>query len=113
MVSNLYIPERGDLIWLNFNPQAGHEQFGRRPAIVLSPTSYNKTVGLCIVCPITSKVKGYPFEVQLPEGLAIEGAILSDQVKNLDWKIRQADFISKLPDTITDDVLNLISTLLA
>jgi len=83
-----YIPEQGDIVWLSFNPQAGHEQMGRRPALVLSPAAYNKKVGLAIFCPITSQVKGYPFEVLIPKGVKASGAILSDQVKSLDWKIR-------------------------
>ena len=76
-----YTPDRGDAIWITFNPQAGHEQAGRRPAVVLSPSAYNGKVGLAILCPITSKIKGYPFEVMLPDNLAITGAVLSDQVK--------------------------------
>jgi mRNA interferase MazF len=99
-----YIPDRGDVVWLNFNPQAGREQAGKRPAFVLSPASYNKKVGLGLFCPITSKVKGYPFEVKLPEGMKISGAILSDQIKNLDWRIRKAELICTLPNEITQQV---------
>jgi mRNA interferase MazF len=91
-----YVPERGDLVWLTFNPQAGHEQSGRRPAVVLSPRTYNGKVGLGLFCPITSQVKGYPFEVILPDGLSISGAILADKVKSLDWRARQAEKISAL-----------------
>jgi mRNA interferase MazF len=91
-----YVPERGDLVWLTFNPQAGHEQAGRRPAVVLSPKAYNGKVGLALFCPITSQVKGYPFEVILPDGLPISGVILADQVKSLDWRARQAEKISAL-----------------
>lgn len=76
-----YIPDRGDIIWISFTPQAGHEQAGRRPALVLSPAAYNGKVGLAILCPVTSNVKNYPFEVLIPNGLQISGAILSDQVK--------------------------------
>ncbi len=86
-----YVPDRGDVIWLQFNPQAGHEQAGRRPALVISPKAYNRKVGLLICCPITNQKKGYPFEVNLPEGIGITGVILSDQVKSLDWKVRQAN----------------------
>ena len=107
-----YVPERGDAIWLEFNPQAGHEQAGRRPALVLSPKSYNKKVGLLICCPITNRVKGYPFEVKLPDELNVSGVVLSDQVKSLDWKVRQADFIAKLPDDVVKDVLAKLNTLL-
>ena len=112
MVTGNYIPERGDIIWLTFNPQAGHEQAGRRPALVLSPLAYNKLVGLCILCPITTKMKGYPFEVKIPDKLSISGVILSDQVKSLDWKIRNAEFVCKIPNETTTEVINLINTLL-
>ena len=92
-----YVPGRGDIVWLNFNPQAGHEQAGKRPAIVLSPKDYNRKTGLIIACPITSKIKGYPFEVRLA-GDKIDGVILSDQVKSLDWKVRNAQLIEKADD---------------
>ena len=107
-----YIPDRGDIVWLTFNPQAGHEQAGRRPALVLSPAAYNGKVGLAILCPITSQIKGYPFEVLLPDGLKISGAILSDQVKSLDWKIRQAEFICKLTSDALDEVLQKLNALI-
>jgi mRNA interferase MazF len=107
-----YIPERGDVIWIMFNPQAGHEQAGHRPAVVLSPKAYNGKVGLALLCPITSQVKGYPFEVLLPEGLPISGAILSDQVKNLDWKAREAKKICYLPDDVMNKVLQRVKALL-
>jgi mRNA interferase MazF len=92
-----YVPERGDVVWLTFDPQAGHEQAGRRPAIVVSPQAYNARVGLALFCPITSRSKGYPFEVRLPEGLAVSGVILSDQVRSLDWKARRAEVVGRLP----------------
>ncbi|MFH0811749.1 MAG: endoribonuclease MazF [Pseudomonadota bacterium] len=107
-----YIPNRGDIVWITFNPQAGHEQAGRRPALVLSPAAYNGKVGLAILCPITSQIKSYPFEVLIPEGLKISGAILSDQVKNLDWKARQAELVCKLPKATLDEVLQKLSTLI-
>ncbi len=107
-----YTPDRGDMIWIAFNPQAGHEQAGRRPALVLSPVAYNFRVGLALLCPITTRIKGYPFEVLLPEGLKINGAVLTDQVKSLDWKIRQADFICRLPEATLDEVLHKLNTLL-
>lgn len=107
-----YVPERGDLIWLQFNPQAGYEQAGHRPALVLSPASYNGRVGLALLCPITSQVKGYPFEVALPVGLPLSGVILCDQVKSLDWRIRQASFVCKLPEQLVFDVLGRLNTLL-
>jgi len=107
-----YSPDRGDIVWINFNPQAGHEQAGRRPALILSPKSYNSKVGLAILCPITSKRKGYPFEVQIPEGLSICGVILSDQLKSMDWKIRNTEFICKLDSQSVEQVLQKLHTLL-
>jgi mRNA interferase MazF len=107
-----YIPDRGDVVWLNFNPQAGHEQAGRRPALVLSPAAYNGKVGLAIVCPITSQVKGYPFEVEIPAGLSVRGVILSDQVKSLDWRMRQAEQIGQLPASTLSQVLQKLGALL-
>ncbi|MCP4361266.1 MAG: endoribonuclease MazF [Chloroflexi bacterium] len=107
-----YQPKRGDVVWLTFNPQAGHEQAGRRPALILSPAAYNGKVGLAILCPITSKIKGYPFEVVIPNGLKVSGAILSDQVKSLDWRIRKAEFFCKLPSATIDEVLQKLNTLL-
>ena len=107
-----YIPNRGDVVWITLNPQAGHEQAGRRPALVLSPAAYNGKVGLAILCPITSQNKGYPFEVLIPDGLKISGVILSDQVKSLDWKIREAEYVCKLPEEAMDEVLKKLNTLL-
>jgi len=107
-----YIPNRGDIVWINFNPQAGHEQAGRRPALILSPKDYNSKVGLAILCPITSKKKGYPFEVQISEGLPISGVILSDQAKSMDWKIRNTEFICKLGNQSVEQVLQRLNTLL-
>ncbi len=100
MKSGSYIPNRGDIVWLNFTPQAGHEQRGVRPAIVLSPKIYNEKTSLCICFPITSKVKGYPFEIALPQNLTISGVILSDQIKNLDYTKRDISFICKAPSSI-------------
>ena len=107
-----YIPQCGDVVWLTLNPQAGHEQAGRRPAVVLSPRSYNSKVGLALICPITSQVKGYPFEVLLPAGLPVTGAVLSDQVKSLDWAARNVELICILPDEIITEVLQKLTTLL-
>jgi mRNA interferase MazF len=103
-VAGPYVPERGDLVWLQFTPQRGHEQAGRRPALVLSPRAYNRKVGLALVCPVTSQVKGYPFEVELPDGLAVEGAILCDQIKNLDWKARKARRIDRVSAEVLAEV---------
>lgn len=87
-----YTPRRGDVVWLTFDPQAGHEQAGRRPAFVISPEPYNRKTGLFLACPVTSRVKGYPFEVPLPDGIAASGVVLCDQIKSLDWKARRAEF---------------------
>jgi len=100
-----FCPRRGDIVWLTFTPKAGHEQAGHRPALVLSPEPYNRKVGLAILCPITSRVKGYPFEVALPDGLKVSGVVLSDQVKSLDWKARQASFCCRAPHGILTEVL--------
>jgi mRNA interferase MazF len=108
----LFVPERGDLIWLMFNPQAGHEQAGHRPALVLSPRSYNQRSGLALLCPITSQVKGYPFEVLLPAALDIGGAILADQIKSLDWKARKATRAGHVSSAVIADVLSRLSPLL-
>ena len=102
-----YIPDSGDIVWIMFNPQAGH-----RPALVLSPKAYNGKVGLAILCPITSQVKGYPFEVTIPEDLEVGGAVLSDQVKCLDWKAKQAKFSCKLPPVTYSEVVQKLSTLI-
>jgi mRNA interferase MazF len=110
--SSPYIPVCGDVVWITLNPQVGHEQAGRRPAVVLSPASYNGKVGLCILCPVTSQIKEYPFEVLIPEGLPVEGAILSDQVKSLDWRVRNAELICSLPDKTISEVLQKLGTLL-
>jgi mRNA interferase MazF len=96
-----YAPERGDVVWISFHPQVGHEQSGRRPALVLSPKEYNRKTRLALLCPITSRVKGYPFEVLIPEGLPVSGVILADQVKSLDWNARQAEFLCAIPPAVT------------
>ena len=106
-----YVPQRGDVAWISLNPQAGHEQAGRRPAVIVSPGSYNAKTGLALLCPITSQVKGYPFEVRLPEGLPATGAVLSDQVKCLDWRARQAELLCRLPPETIDEVLQKLATL--
>lgn len=109
----VYTPERGDLVWLSFNPQTGHEQAGRRPALVLSPLSYNEKTGLFLACPITSQVKGYPFEVGLPAGVPIEGVILTDQIRNVDWQAQRAEFIATLDQTVLQRVLDRVIALLS
>lgn len=106
-----YEPDRGDLVWLSFDPQAGHEQTGRRPAVVISPRAYNGRVGLAIFCPVTGQVKGYPFEIKIPPGLPTSGAVLSDQLKSLDWRARRAEFICQLPARTTSEILRRIALL--
>src|SRR6266404_7743961 len=106
------VPERGDVVWIDFDPQAGHEQAGRRPAIVLSPASYNRRSSLALICPITSQAKGYPFEVVTPSGLGVTGVVLSDQARNLDWRARKASLTTRLPAALTDEVSTKLKTLL-
>ena len=108
-----YVPQRGDVVWITLNPQAGHEQAGRRPALVLSPAAYNGKVGLALLCPVTTQVKGYPFEVLIPQGLAVSGAVLADQVKSLDWRAREAEFACRLPAETIQEVLQKTGTLLS
>ena len=108
-----YFPERGDAVWVSFDPQPGHEQAGRRPALVLSPSAYNRRVGLAVFCPITSQIKGYPFEVVIPAGLGVTGAVLSDQVKSLDWQARNAELICSLPEEIVSQVLQKLGALVS
>ena len=106
-----FVPSRGDIVWLQFTPQAGHEQAGHRPALVISPRSYNQRVGLALLCPITSNVKGYPFEVVVPSGLKTTGAVLCDQVKSLDWRVRAAKYVESLPEEAFEEVIARILTL--
>jgi len=106
------VPERGDLVWLTFNPQAGHEQAGRRPAVVLSPAAYNGKVGLALLCPIASRIKGYPFEVTLPDESPVHGAVLADQVKSLDWRARRAERMGTIPRRLVSEILEKVGLLL-
>lgn len=106
-----YIPNRGDIVWLNFTPQAGHEQLGTRSALVLSPEKYNKKTGLAICCPISSNIKGYPFEVNIT-GKKISGVVLSDHLKNLDWKVRKAKFIEKASNKVVEECSMKLSALI-
>ncbi|MSU64897.1 MAG: mRNA-degrading endonuclease [Opitutus sp.] len=99
-------------VWLSFDPQAGHEQAGRRPAFVLSPESYNRKTGLFLACPVTTKSKSYPFEVPLPSDLSVAGVILADQIKSLDWKMRKAQYAAKAPAITIDDVVARILPLI-
>ena len=113
MVGDLQVPHRGDLVWLNFNPQAGHEQAGHRAALVLSPQEYNEKSSVALFCPITSTVKGYPFEVELPSGGAIGGVVLADQVRSLDWRARRLTFVAAAPRQVVDEVLGKLLALLS
>lgn len=108
-----YIPRRGDVVWISLSSQAGREQAGRRPALVASPSSYNGKVGLAVLCPITNQIKGYPFEVLIPKGLAVTGVVLSDQVRSLDWRARNAEIICRLPRLTILEVLQKLGTLLS
>jgi mRNA interferase MazF len=105
-------PNTGDIIWLTFTPQAGREQAGRRPALVLSPQSYNAKVGLCVVCPVTHQAKGYAFEVPLPDGLPVQGVVLADHIKSADWRERGSDFIAAAPVAVLDEVRAKLKPLL-
>jgi mRNA interferase MazF len=113
VVPDDYIPQRGDVVWINLNPQAGHEQAGRRPAVVLSPMAYNRKTGLALFCPITNQEKGYPFEVAIPVGLPVSGVILADQVKSLDWKIRDIERLCAIPSRTVAELLQKIILLLS
>ena len=112
MVRAVYVPDRGDLIKIDFDPGTGHEQVGWRPALVLSPASYNRPTGLAIVVPVTSKQKGYPFEVALPAGLKATGVILSDAVKNVDWRARNATYLGPATPTVLAAVQERLGLLL-
>lgn len=107
-----FMPDAGDLVWLTFDPQAGHEQAGRRPALVLTPKPYNQKSGLAIVCPVTSQAKGYPFEVPVPAGCGVNGVILADHVKSVDWKARRAEKMFRVPPATLNEVLARLAPLL-
>lgn len=107
-----YVPERGDVVWLTFSPQAGHEQAGIRPALVISPASYNRRVGLALFCPLTTQMKGYPFEVALPAGLKAKGAVLADQIKSLDWRVRKAKLLCKVSRDVMEETLARVLALI-
>jgi mRNA interferase MazF len=111
MVRKNYIPERGDIVWINFDLQSGHEQKGRRPAIVISPKEYNEKVGLGLFCPITSKIKNYPFEAKI-SSKKINGVVLSDQIKSFDWRTREIEFISKETTKNIEEIISKINVLI-
>lgn len=110
--SESYIPKQGDAIWIDFNPQLGREQAGRRPALVISRSRYNSRVGLALVCPITRQVKGYSWEVSIPEGLEVSGVVLADQVKSQDWRSRKVEFICKVPSAVTNQAISNLRKLM-
>ncbi len=107
-----FIPARGDVVWITLDPQLGHETKGRRPALVISPKAYNAKVGLAILCPITSRVKGYPFEVPMPDDVPIAGVVLADQVKNVDWRARRAALACQLRASVVAEVLAKLGALI-
>ena len=110
--SSPYVPDAGHLVWFSFSPQAGREQAGRRPVLILSPSSYNARAGLCVICPITSHVKDYPFEVPLPDGLPISGVVLSDHLKSADWRARSAEYAGLATAEVLADVRAKLKPLL-
>lgn len=112
MTAARYTPDRGDVVWLEFSSQAGREQRGKRPGLVLSPAAYNGRVGLAVCCPVTSQVKGYPFEVAMPPGLKAQGAILADHVRSLDWKARGAKLWCRVPPATVEEVVARLQLLL-
>ena len=107
-----YVPDRGDAVWVDLDPEVGREQAGRRPALVLSSSKYNGRMSLAIVCPITSQVKGFPFEVGIPEGEGVSGVIMSDQVKSLDWRRRRVAYLCQLPEATIVEVCENVASLL-
>ena len=113
MVKKGYVPQRGDVVWITLNPQSGHEQAGRRPAVVLSRGIYNEKVELAILCPVTNQIKGYPFEVLMPDGFPVSGVILADQIKSVDWRVRDAEWICALPPRVVVEVMQKLGTLLS
>jgi mRNA interferase MazF len=106
-------PERGDFVWIDFDPQTGREQAGRRPALVLSPARYNRLAGLLVACPVTKQAKGYPFESVLPTELPVRGVVLADHVRSLDWRSRRSEFICKAPAEVLDQVAAKVHALLS
>ncbi len=112
MVDGEYVPNRGDIVWMSFTPQAGHEQAGHRPALVVSPREYNAITSLALCCPITSQVKGYPFEVALPPGGSITGVVLADQIRSVDWRARGARFERRCSSAVISEVIGKVGTLL-
>ena len=113
MVGDPPVPDRGDLVWLNSNSQAGHEEAGHRPALVLSPRAYNERASVALFCPVTSTAKGYPFEVEVPAGGPIRGVVLADQVRSLDWRARRLTFAAAAPRQVVAEVLGKLRVLVS
>jgi mRNA interferase MazF len=107
-----YCPDAGDFIWIDLDPTVGHEQRGRRPAIVLSPHNYNAAAGLCVICPITSRVRGYPFEARLPDGDGLRGAVLADQPRSVSWEKRPIRPAGRAPDGVLSEVRERLAAVL-
>ena len=112
MIRREYVPERGDVVWMTFIPQAGHEQSGRRPAVVISSSIYNGRTGMALCCPVTGQVKGYPFEVLVPPELKIKGAILADHIRNIDWRARRTKYICQLHESVMDEITGKLIALI-
>jgi len=103
-----YVPRKGDLVTVDFDPQSGHEQKGRRPALVISNDLFNKSTGLCIVCPVTNTRRGYPFHVEIPEGVGLTGVVMVEQVKSLDFHARNVKRIGPAPEPVLEEVLSIL-----
>ena len=112
MTRRTYIPDRGDFVWITLNPIAGHEQAGRRPALVISPKSYNRKTSLCVLCPATRHKKGYAFEVEVMNPDGTTSVVLSDHVRNVDWRARKIERIHRVSDAVLADVVARIEALL-
>lgn len=107
-----YVPERGDVVWIHLDPQAGREQAGHRPALILSPQTFNRKLNVIFCCPISSRAKRFDFDVPLPEGLDVKGVILSHHMKSLDWRVRNAKYMTRVPDHVVDQVLLVLNSIL-
>ena len=112
MVNESYVPDRGDVVWLDLSDRAGHEQAGHRPALVVSPLKYNRTVELALICPITSRIKGFPFEVAIPRQSKVQGVVLADQITSVDWRARGARYFDELPSDLVEKVTRQFQKLL-
>jgi mRNA interferase MazF len=113
VVSESYIPQRGDIVWVDFSPSIGHEQAGRRPAVVLSSRSYNEPSSLALVCPLTRSVKGYAFEVPIPPGLSVRGVVLADHIRSIDWKTRKVEFMGRRPGSVIEAIWRTLAKVIA